>query len=175
MSVDANQQRRRLEALYLEHADAIYAYARRRAPVTVAEDVVMEVFVVACRRIEEVPQAALPWLLACARRVLANQRRGALRAEALADRLQDVVPTAGGGDGAAETLAEALEQLSDRDRETVLLSAWEGLDLRELAGVLGCSRGAAAVRLHRARRRLRLALEQAGPRLRESRAAEAAG
>jgi RNA polymerase sigma-70 factor (ECF subfamily) len=84
--MEVDQRRRRLEGLYVEHADAVHAYARRRAEVAVAEDVVMEVLVVACRRLEEVPEEALPWLLGCARRVLANQRRSAIRADALTDR-----------------------------------------------------------------------------------------
>jgi RNA polymerase sigma-70 factor (ECF subfamily) len=54
--------------MYVAHADAVYAYARRRAEISVAEDVVMEVFVVACRRLEKVPDEALPWLLGWARR-----------------------------------------------------------------------------------------------------------
>ena len=161
--MDVDQRRQRLEALYVEHADAVFAYARRRAEAAVAEDVVMEVFVVACRRLEDVPEQALPWLLACARRVLANQRRSAARAEALSERLRRAGRAAGIDDGAAERLGSALEQLGDGDREIMLLSAWEGLDLSGLALTLGCSRGAAAVRLHRARRRLRLALEREGP------------
>ena len=53
-------RRRRLEALYLEHADAVRAYVRRRAEASFVDDVVMEVFVVACRRLERVPEEALP-------------------------------------------------------------------------------------------------------------------
>jgi RNA polymerase sigma-70 factor, ECF subfamily len=158
--VDADQDRRRLEALYVEHADTVYAYARRRADAALAEDVVMEVFVVACRRLEDVPDPALPWLLGCARRVLANHRRSAGRAEALTERLRSAAQAGGVGEGAAERLAGALECLGDGDREIILLSSWEGLDLSGLALTLGCSRGAAAVRLHRARRRLRGALER---------------
>jgi RNA polymerase sigma-70 factor (ECF subfamily) len=165
-----------LEALYLAHADAVYAYAKRRAERAVAEDVVMEVFVVACRRLEEVPdQQALPWLLGCARRVLANQRRGALRADALRDRLQSAAQPAGLDHDAVDVLASALDDLGPGDREIILLSAWEGLDLHELALTLDCSRGAAAVRLHRARRRLRHALERERAATVDPRTAEATG
>ena len=135
----------------------------------------MEVFVVACRRLENVPDEALPWLLGCARRVLANQRRSATRAEALTDRLRSAARSAGVDDGAAELLAGALDQLGDSDRELILLSAWEGLDWRELALTLGCSRAAAAVRLHRARRRLRHALERARSATPDPQTAEATG
>jgi RNA polymerase sigma-70 factor (ECF subfamily) len=164
-----------LEALYLAHADAVYAYASRRADRAVAEDVVMEVFVVACRRLEEVPDHPLPWLLGCARRVLANQRRGALRADALRDRLRSAAQPAGVDHDAVDLLASALEALGPGDREIILLSEWEGLDLRELALTLGCSRGAAAVRLHRARRRLRHALERERAAMTDPRTMEATG
>jgi RNA polymerase sigma-70 factor (ECF subfamily) len=40
-----------------------------------------------------------------------------------------------------------------------MLVVWEELDLRAAARVVGLSPGAAVVRLHRARRRLRTALE----------------
>jgi RNA polymerase sigma-70 factor (ECF subfamily) len=173
--VNGDQRRGRLEALYLAHADAVYAYAKRRAERAVAEDVVMEVFVVACRRLEEVPDQPLPWLLGCARRVLANQRRGAMRADALRDRLQSAAQPGRVDHDAVEVLASALEDLRPDDREIILLSAWEGLDLHELALTLRCSRGAAAVRLHRARRRLRHALERERGAMSDPRTAEATG
>jgi len=58
-------------------------------------------------------------------------------------------------------LASALATLGERDREVLLLTAWEGLAPGEAATVLGCSRNAFAVRLHRARRRLASALNRA--------------
>jgi RNA polymerase sigma-70 factor (ECF subfamily) len=173
--VNVDQRRQRLEALYVQHADAVFAYARRRAEAAVAEDVVMEVFLVACRRLEDVPDPALPWLLACARRVLANQRRSAARAQSLSARLQQAGRAAGVDDRAAGLLGSALEKLGDSDREIILLSAWEGLDLSGLAFTLDCSRGAAAVRLHRARRRLRRAMEREGSATAEPQTMEVSG
>ncbi|MGH2908584.1 MAG: RNA polymerase sigma factor, partial [Solirubrobacteraceae bacterium] len=64
----------RLERPFAAHAPAVRAYALRRTDPVSADDVVMEVFVVACRRLDAVPDGPLPWLLGCARRVLANQR-----------------------------------------------------------------------------------------------------
>lgn len=152
------ERHRRLEALFREHADAVHAYARRRIDAASADDTVSEVFAIACRRLEDVPDAALPWLLACARRVLANQRRGDRRAGALRSRLAANPPPAlptGKSDG---LLRRALNELGERDREVLLLTAWEGLGPAEAATVLSCSRGALAVRLHRARKRLEAAL-----------------
>ena len=155
------ERRQLLEGLFNEHAAAVRAYALRRIDPASADDTVSEVFVVACRRIEEIPPDALPWLLACARRVLANQYRGARRRLALVDRLSfvpgETVGMAGGD--AAERLLRALDSLSDGDRELLMMIAWEGLDPARAAVALECSRATLAVRLHRARRRLRAALE----------------
>jgi RNA polymerase sigma-70 factor, ECF subfamily len=56
-------------------------------------------------------------------------------------------------------LGQALERLGERDREVLRLIGWEELDISEAALVMGCTRAATAVRLHRARRRLALVLQ----------------
>jgi RNA polymerase sigma-70 factor (ECF subfamily) len=55
-------------------------------------------------------------------------------------------------------LHTALAGLSERDREALLLVAWDGLDHRAAARVMDSSTGAFTVRVHRARRRLARAL-----------------
>ncbi len=52
-----------------------------------------------------------------------------------------------------------LALLSEEDQEALRLVGWEELDLAGAARAMGCSRGAMAVRLHRARRRLKRALQ----------------
>ncbi len=127
-----------------------------------ADDVVADVFVIAWRRLEEVPEDPLPWLLGVARRVLGNRRRGERRMAALLDRLTSE-QLAGRGDELVSAdhgsaVLRALHSLTDRDQEVLLLVAWDGLDRQQAAAVLGVSTGAFAVRLHRARRRLVRAL-----------------
>jgi RNA polymerase sigma-70 factor (ECF subfamily) len=147
--------------LFVEHAAAVRAYALRRTDAASADDVVMEVFVIACRRIDAVPAAPLPWLLGCARRVLANQRRGARRAGALVARIAEAASAGAVLNDDADRLAAAVSELGELDREVLFLSAWEGLEPAAIAEVLGCSRAAARVRLHRARRRLVATIEGA--------------
>jgi RNA polymerase sigma-70 factor, ECF subfamily len=160
--VNELQRRVRFEHVFREHGAAVRAYARRRIGEAAADDVVSEVFVIAWRRVDALPDDPLPWLYGCARRVLANQRRGARRQEALAVRLAELRGP-GSHDGAgdrANTLRSALASLRESDREVLMLIAWEGLDPAHAARALGCSRATLAVRLHRARGRLREATAQ---------------
>lgn len=137
------------EQIYAEHRDAVRAYVRRRAPEDVVDDVVSETFVVCLRKIDRVPDEALPWLYAVARKTLANERRKrALRPPH--DHVTATEPPLV-GDG---TLATAFGELGERDREVLRLVAWEGLSLAEAATVLGCSNVACRVRYHRAKSRL---------------------
>lgn len=65
---------------------------------------------------------------------------------------------------APDGLAWALAALSEADREVLILVAWDQLDAKESADVLGCTTGAFRVRLHRARKRLTTQLERAAQR-----------
>jgi RNA polymerase sigma factor (sigma-70 family) len=151
----------RVEQLFADHARAVRAYALRRVDPATADDVVSEVFVVAFRRLEAVPDPPLPWLLATARRIIANQRRADSRREALNADLQPLQAGIWRDEHDDDhALLTGLAQLSERDREAILLLAWEDLNTAAAAAVLGCSRAAFLVRLHRARRRLAAAIGQ---------------
>jgi RNA polymerase sigma factor (sigma-70 family) len=165
VTVGHDERRLRLEALFAAHGAAVLAYARRRCDAATAEDVLAEVFVVAWRRLDRMPADALPWLLSCARRVLANERRGERRQLALVTRLATMVPRAtaeSAADFGTGRLADALARLSDLDREVLLLVAWEDLSVDRAAVVLGCSPNTFSTRLGRARKRLASALGEAG-------------
>jgi RNA polymerase sigma factor (sigma-70 family) len=150
--------------LYERHRDDVWRYLRRRADHHVAEDLLTEVFVVAWRRRGDPPKHPLPWLYGVARYVLANHRRGAGREAALAERVgrAAVVVTDDHAElvGVRADLAAALRRLAPADREVLLLVAWEGLTCAEAAEVIGCRVPAARARLHRARKRLRAALDE---------------
>jgi RNA polymerase sigma-70 factor (ECF subfamily) len=158
--MDDDARRVRLEELFASYSADVLAYARRRTDVSTADDVLSEVFVVAWRRLEEIPASdPLPWLLACARRVLANHRRGERRRAAFIERLAvEAVTTEGPVELPDRGLARALASISEQDREVLLLVAWEELSAEQAASVIGCSRPTFSVRLHRARKRLSAAL-----------------
>jgi len=135
-------------------------YVWRREP-TDADDVVAETFLVAWRRLDDVPSDARPWLIGVARNVRLNARRSARRQQALGSRLSEAAPAAVVAEPAAasDAVQAALAQLSETDREVLLLSIWDDLDRAAIADVLGCSQPNVSLRLHRARRRFAQALK----------------
>ena len=157
-----------LSGLYERNGLDVLAYALRRAPTPEdAADAVADTFLVAWRRLAEIPPEphARLWLYGVARRVLLNQRRGENRRSRLAERLRAearaALPPAPRDERSEEVLA-ALATLAPEDRELLLLVGWEELTPSQAASVLDISAVAARARLHRARRRLRDALAQAG-------------
>lgn len=152
---DVEDRRQRFQSIFDACYRPLVAYARRRCSPADADDLVAEVLTVAWRRLDDIPTGAeLPWLYGVARRLLANQRRGASRRLRLLDRLQRE-PAAQPASPAGDHLLDALARLSADDQEVLRLAAWEQLKPAEIATVLGCSDNAAALRLSRARARLR--------------------
>ncbi|MGY1773920.1 RNA polymerase sigma factor [Blastococcus sp. SYSU D00813] len=159
------------EEVYRTSGPAVLGYALRRSPSREdALDVVAETFATAWRRRADMPPDTVdvrPWLFAIARRCLANSRRGSDRADRLGRRLAEALPAESVPDPAllhersadGRRVRAALSELSAEDRELLTLVAWEGLTPAQAAVALGLSGGAARVRLHRARGRLRAALD----------------
>lgn len=123
----------RLEEIYAAHAGAVYRYALRRMQRGEAEDVAAEVFLIAWRRLEDVPAEPRGWLLGVARRVAANAHRGEHRRAALRERLGVESGASEEPGGGPSRLAQALLGLSEADREALTLIAWDGLSHREAA------------------------------------------
>lgn len=154
----------------------VLGYAlRRTADRAAAEDAVSEVFLVAWRRLEVVPEDALPWLLGVARKVIANQRRAAGRRAPDGpliplDAVEDVAPGTAVADLVADrqAFATAFRALSAADRDVLALVSWDGLSASESATVLGCKPATFHLRLHRARKRLLKELTSAGHSLGEN-------
>jgi RNA polymerase sigma-70 factor (ECF subfamily) len=92
--------------------------------------------------------------------VLANQRRSLRRLGALRSRLRAQPPAEAPERVDLEEVLVALRGLRPEEQEVLRLAAWEGLTNAELAVALGCSENAAAIRLHRARKRLSEQLEK---------------
>jgi RNA polymerase sigma-70 factor, ECF subfamily len=152
-----DRRRARFDELYRELAPRVAGYCRRRTDPEEAREVLAETFTIAWGKLEAVPDdAALPWLLATARKVLANRRR-LRRADASLPEAR--VPDHADDVAGLLDLRRAFAQLSAEDRDTLALIAWDGLSVAEAATVAGCTAGTFSVRLHRARKRLSALLE----------------
>jgi RNA polymerase sigma-70 factor, ECF subfamily len=163
-----DDEAREFEQLFREHYDAVLGYAlTRAADVDSAKDVAARTFLVAWMHRNDWHGFDSPrgWLLGVARRTLADQRRSAARYTKLQRRLGQYEMTAprapDPGDivGDHQRVASAFGRLRPVDRDVLALIAWDGLSSAEAATVMGCSRAAFAVRLHRARSRLRVQLQ----------------
>ncbi|MCE1178366.1 MAG: RNA polymerase sigma factor [Micrococcales bacterium] len=172
MSTTTSTREVRFQALYAAAYEDLLHFAQRRVHPSHAEDVVAEAFLVAWRRLDDLPSRpgdARAWLFGIARHCLLNARRGLERQDALAVRIADAAPptpTAAGLDpddiARRVDLAHAWRRLSPTDQEALALAVYEDLTSPEAARVLGISAAAYRLRLMRARRALRRELELAG-------------
>jgi RNA polymerase sigma factor (sigma-70 family) len=159
--------RERFEAVFREHHAAVRAFARRRVPAEAVDDVVSETFLVAWRRIDRLGEDPLPWLLGIARNAVGTERRGNNRRLRLWTKAQagyranvDPIDATPAEDS---RVLSTLARMSERDREALTLIAWDDLTPAQAAAVLGMPANRFRVRLHRASRRLRSALETKPP------------
>lgn len=157
----------RFATLVEPHLPALRAYVDRRAP-ELSDDVMQELGVVAWRRLADLPAGhERAWLFGVARMVLLAERRRYREQQAgLADdesTLRDAAAPSALSPLLTPPVADALSRLSDRDRELLLLTAWEGLSTTEAARSIGIRPTAARMGLVRARRRLAAALDDLDP------------
>jgi RNA polymerase sigma factor (sigma-70 family) len=148
--------------LYADHYPDVVRYGiRRLADADTSAELAQEVFEVAWRRRRDVPDNGLPWLYGVARRLLANRwRAGRTRppTQALTDAVHATDAFEPSSVAIVADLHAALATLSETDQEILRLIGWEQLTVAEAAVVLGSTRTATKVRLHRARRRFAAAL-----------------
>jgi RNA polymerase sigma-70 factor (ECF subfamily) len=143
------------ETLVRAHTAALHRYLVRRVGPGDADDLAADVLVVAWRRRDDVPdEAPLAWLYRTAGFVVANHRRKGRPVPVgdLPDEVADDDPAVSAVRD--EQVRDVLRRLSPRDRQIVLLNAWEGITGDDLAAVLGIGRGGADAALSRARARL---------------------
>jgi RNA polymerase sigma-70 factor (ECF subfamily) len=159
----------RFRRLYDEHHRAILSYFLRRVDRDSAYDATEDVFVIVWRRLDSIPagESELAWLYSTARGVLANHRRKTHRFTRLMGRLRDQRPEPPPEPDHQLILGvehravlDALATLSDRDQEVLRLAVWEELPHAEIGQLLGCSRNAVGVRIHRAMGRLTKAFDR---------------
>ena len=156
------EHRQRYSYAFEQHYGAIVAYLYRRTrDFHDAQDLATNVFTVAWRRVDDLPEepASRPWLLAIARNSLSNHWRGRDRRRRLFERLARETSSVD-----SQAFAEAAEdgpvigayrRLRRGEQEVLELIDWDGLSHEEAARVLDIKVGTFDVRLHRARAALR--------------------
>jgi RNA polymerase sigma-70 factor (ECF subfamily) len=143
-----------LEVLYREHGNRLWrsVWLSTGRP-EVADDAVAEAFAQALDRGEEL-RDPLAWIWRTAFRIAAGEMKRIRRASALVADLPDR------SSPSLVEILEALGRLSDRQRAALVLAEYAGYPHREVAGILGTTVSAVAVHVHRARRRMRVLLEE---------------
>ena len=116
------------------HLGAVTAYARRRGSRD-PDGIAAEAMTIAWRRLDDVPaDDPLPWLYGTARNLVLAEARRSAPAAAAAPEVEHVDQRPIELD---PTLDRALRELSQLDREALLLVAWEDLTPGQAAKALG--------------------------------------
>ena len=139
------------------HRPTLLRYGLRRLDdLSSAEDLVADVFVVAWRRLDELParDEELFWLYAIAGNLVSNVLRGRQRSMRLEARLALERRVDSEVDFTQENLGillAVLTHFAPHEQEMLRLVYWEGLTYRQLGHVIGCSEKAAGIRVSRLR------------------------
>jgi RNA polymerase sigma-70 factor (ECF subfamily) len=147
-----------LTALYRDyHESLVRMVYRRTGDRDRAEDIAQETF---ARAVAAPPDNPRPWLFAVALNLIREDGRRFVRQGRRLQLLKAESPASAQGPEEEfdrteriQAVRAALDQLTERDREVLLLKA-EGFNYDEIATTLGLARGAIGTTLARARRRL---------------------
>lgn len=165
----------RFGELYSRYFAEIYRYLAGRLGPDTADDLAAETFLSAFRRrssFDVTLGTVRPWLYGFATNLVARHRRAESRryaalaqmgADVVADSDEEQIAERLTAWQARQRLAQALRQLSEGDRDVLLLIALGGLSYAEVAFALSVPEGTVASRLSRARRKLAAALRETDP------------
>jgi RNA polymerase sigma-70 factor (ECF subfamily) len=161
--VPADKQRRdAFEQLFRAHYRPVENFVTSRYGAMDRDAILSHTFEVAWRRLGDIPpDATRGWLISVARNCARNELRASRRRRERFDELAAATVLAPQTEphpisaGTMEAFRAAFARLAPADREVLLLADWDGLVGADLAAALGVSKSTAAVRLHRARTRLR--------------------
>jgi RNA polymerase sigma-70 factor (ECF subfamily) len=140
--------------LYHRYARVVHGLLLARVPRTEVDDLVQDVFLRALGQLHSLrDNAYFPgWLCAIAR----NRANDFYRRRRPTDELPDALPGAGRADDPeARAALEALRELPEAYRETLILRLVEGLTGQEIADRTGLTPGSVRVNLHRGMKLLR--------------------
>jgi RNA polymerase sigma-70 factor (ECF subfamily) len=162
-----------LSAFYRSHARRVLGWVIRLGGSGLdAEDVAHDVFATALGRLHTLRDdtRVTPWLYGVTRRVVANKRRRAAFRRFIGLEREPAAsgPTAEdhvAGSWARKRVQQALDTLSDKHREAVVLCDLEEYTAVEAADMIGVSVGTVYSRLHYGRQKFQEALRADAPQL----------
>jgi RNA polymerase sigma factor (sigma-70 family) len=159
-------------AVYDRYVRDIYRYVAGRLDTQVADDIAAETFLIAYGRRDRFDPARgslRPWLFGIATNLVARHRRKEARhyralartaAEPPPDGHENRVLAAVTAQRLQPRLASALTLLSPGERDVLLLVALSQLSHEEVAEALGITAGTVGSRLSRARKKIKIAINQ---------------
>lgn len=154
--MDVRQRELAFERVWRNEMPRIFNYAARHVGASDAHDVAAETFTIAWRRWDDITDPPFAWLLGVARNVVSNHVRTLQRGRRLDDRIRLLSAVTGHSVAYVDFFArqEAIRKLAalgEKEREALLLTAWDGLSTEETATLLGISPVAVRKRISRAR------------------------
>lgn len=162
-SIPGRHKKPTFEAFFDANYSIVVAFCRRRLPRDVADDAVAETMLAAWQRFDSLrPGSERAWILAIARNKVAHQWRSVGRRSDLSDRVASatVRQVDENPDPAADAAVQAAAELSEQELELFALISWEGLTPADLAVVLDITPNAAAIRIHRLRKKISVLLDE---------------
>jgi RNA polymerase sigma-70 factor (ECF subfamily) len=153
----------RFVEIYRRYGKPLQAYCARRTGGSQVADAVAETFLVAWRRIDQIPDgdSTLPWLYGVAFRVLSHQWRHKARSQRLVERLRGMADFESMAPDVVlvrneeyRVVLDASARLRPIDQEILRLTLWEELSHADVSVVLGIETSAVKQRAYRARRNL---------------------
>lgn len=155
--------------VFIRHAPRIHRYVARRVGQAIADDIISETFLIAFerrRRYDLTYPNCTPWLFGIATNLISRHRVHEARTLSFLERNSAHEST---GDSEHESIAQldaqlevsrlagVLRKLKQRDRDVLLLFAWEDFSYEQISAALGIPIGTVRSRLNRARRIVRTA------------------
>ncbi len=148
-------------ALFRAHMPEVSRFLARRVELEEAEELAAELFSIAWGKRGSIPQGyELPWLYKTARYLISNHRKKASNRARIGQLMSrpEAAPSAESIALADTELSDAWGKLQVLERELISLWAFEGLSNKQIGLALEISENAAAIRLTRAKQKLKTLL-----------------